>query len=74
MPRIHANNKFQLEFFRMGHKTSKNEKVENHVAFPTAKTLADLPNITITHPTPIYQPDTPNPFTVPPPTPRDTHR
>ncbi|CAE17750.1 IRG-type G domain-containing protein [Caenorhabditis elegans] len=57
----------------MGHKTSKNEKVENHVAFPTAKTLADLPNITITHPTPIYQPDTPNPFTVPPPTPRDTH-
>ncbi|EFO98147.1 hypothetical protein CRE_15452 [Caenorhabditis remanei] len=56
----------------MGHKTSKNEKVENHVAFPTAKTLADLPNITITHPTPIYQPDTPNPFTVPPPTPRDS--
>ncbi|CAP27448.1 Protein CBG07708 [Caenorhabditis briggsae] len=57
----------------MGHKTSKNEKVENHVAFPNAKTLADLPNITITHPTPIYQPDTPNPFTVPPPTPRDSH-
>lgn len=58
----------------MGQKSSKNEKVENHVAFPTAKTLADLPNITITQPTPIYQPESPNPFTVPPPTPKDTHR
>ncbi|CAI2358172.1 unnamed protein product [Caenorhabditis sp. 36 PRJEB53466] len=54
----------------MGQKTSKNEKVENHVAFPS---ITDLPNITITQPTPIYQPDSPNPFTVPPPTPRDSH-
>ncbi|CAB3410396.1 unnamed protein product [Caenorhabditis bovis] len=56
----------------MGNKTSKGEKAENHVAFPT-RNFDTMPNIIITQPTPINQPDSPNPFlSAPPPSPRGT--
>uniref|UniRef100_A0A8R1I1A7 IRG-type G domain-containing protein n=1 Tax=Caenorhabditis japonica TaxID=281687 RepID=A0A8R1I1A7_CAEJA len=57
----------------MGQKASKNKKVEDSITYSTTKINDTLPNITITHPTPIFQPDSPNPFTVPPPTPKDSH-